>query len=299
MSTPGQPPAPLPQLAAYGWSVNDVAEAHGGVWVARGAGASVDYPDDSHALLAAIENDSAWFGERNRLLSAALSKEGLPKTLIEVGAGNGFVAAHLRGLGVDAIAVEPGREAAMVAAGRGVPTICGMFEDLALPDSSVEAVGVFDVLEHVADPAALLAEIRRVLIPAGRLAITVPAMPMLWSQADVLAGHHRRYRRGGLVADLDAAGFVTESCSHVFGVIVPAVGLLRALPYRLGRRRSDEQVSDVATRQVAGYGEVGRVLERGAFAAERALRRVVDLPVGTSLLGVFKVRPPESDFRPR
>ena len=112
-------------------------------------------------------------------------------------------------------------------------------------------------------------------------------MPVLWSQADVLAGHHRRYRRAGLVADLARAGYGVRSCRYVFGSMVPAVGLLRALPHRLGRRRSAEDEHDAATRQVAGYGDVARAFERGLFAAEGRLRRVVDVPVGTSLLGVF------------
>lgn len=68
---------------------------------------------------------------------------------------------------------------------------------------------------------------------------------------------------------------------------VLVVGRLRALPDRLGRRRDNERVSDVATSQVAGYSKLWRILKGGAFAAERRLRAFIDLPMGTSLLGVF------------
>lgn len=54
---------------------------------------------------------------------------------------------------------------------------------------------MFDVLEHIADSGPPSDEIPRVLVPGGRLAVTVPAMPLLWSQTDALAGHYRRYRR--------------------------------------------------------------------------------------------------------
>jgi SAM-dependent methyltransferase len=281
-------PAPLlPHLAARGWRIEDVASPSGAVWETANADAPVDYPETGHELLAAIEDDGVWHGERNRLIAAALAEHGLPGHLVEVGAGNGVVAAHLRTLGIGAVAIEPARRAAEVAALRGVPTVCGMLEDLRLPDGSVEAVGLFDVLEHLAEPASLLAEVHRVLARGGRLAITVPAMPALWSRADELAGHHRRYRRRELIDALAAAGFTARSCRYAFGALVPAVGLLRAVPDRLGRLRSDEQEAEAGTRQVAGYGEFGRTVARSAFSVERAVRRTVNVPIGTSLVGVF------------
>jgi SAM-dependent methyltransferase len=281
-------PAPvLPALAERGWRVERIATAADGVWVAPGAGATVDYPDTGHDLLADIEDASAWFGERNRLIADALASDGLPGTLVEIGAGNGFVAAHLRRQGVDAVAVEPVRSAAQLSARRGVPTICGLYEELGLPDGAIEAAGVFDVIEHIEDPQPLLRELHRTLVPGGRLAVTVPAHRFLWSGADDLAGHHRRYRRGDLIAELAAAGFTVRTCHHVFGALVPAVGLLRAVPYRLGQRRGEAREADVGTRQVALFGQSGNAAARAAFAAERALRRRVDLPLGTSLLAIF------------
>src|SRR4051794_41779370 len=122
------------------------------MWVTRGAGAAVDYPAEAHELLVGIEERSVWYAERNRLITAALAAGGLPRTLVEVGAGNGIVAAHLRRHGVDVVAVEPGRAGATASARRGVPTVCGMLEDLALPDDAIEAVGLFDVIEHLEDP---------------------------------------------------------------------------------------------------------------------------------------------------
>lgn len=43
-----------------------------------------------------------------------------------------------------------------------------------LPDASVDVVISFETLEHVEDPAALLAEFRRILTPGGRLVASVP-----------------------------------------------------------------------------------------------------------------------------
>jgi hypothetical protein len=115
-------------------------------------------------------------------------------------------------------------------------------------------------------------------------------MPSLWSQADELAGHSRRYSRTGLTSELARAGFEVRSCGYAFGMLVPAVGILRALPYRFGMRRSPDRESAVGTRQVAGYGRMWRRVLAAGFAAERALRRIAKPPIGTCLVAVF-VRP--------
>ncbi len=46
---------------------------------------------------------------------------------------------------------------------------------LPLPDNSVEVVWASEVIEHVADTARWLSEVRRVLVPRGRLLITTPS----------------------------------------------------------------------------------------------------------------------------
>lgn len=259
------------------------------MWATRHAGTAVSYPSAGLGMLAGVESVSPWHAERNRLIGAALAREGgLPTQFLEIGAGNGIVSAHLRDLGVDATAVEPDRGAAAVSAGRGVPTICGLLEDLRLPAGSIEAAGLFDVIEHVSDPGPLLVEAHRILAADGVLAVTVPAMPSLWSQADEHAGHFRRYDEAQLRVELERAGFRVEHCQTAFLALVPVVWVTRTLPYQLGRRRTQEVEARVGTRQVAAYGRLGRAAGRLAFAAERPLRRWLALPSGTSLIATAR-----------
>lgn len=277
----------LPDLDARGWRIEQVATANGPIW-ATGTEGGVDYPDAGLSLMAKIENVSPWYRERSTAVASTLKRAGLPEELVEVGAGNGGVASHLRDLGVNAVAVEPMPGGARVAAGRGVPTVCGKLEELQLPDGSLQSAAVLDVIEHLADPGPLLEEIARVLSPGGLLVVTVPAMPVLWSSADELAGHFRRYSRPRLIAELEARGFSVGSCRYLFASLIPAVGIVRALPYRLGRRRSNEAESDVGTRQVAGYGSLARRAAELTFALERKVRGIVELPFGTSLVAIAR-----------
>lgn len=99
---------------------------------------------------------------------------GLPRTVVEIGAGAG---ANLRYLdpGTRVIAVEPNRHMhphlrdAARRWGVELDLRPAFAERLPLADASVEAVISSLVLCCVRDPAAVLAEIRRVLAPGGRL----------------------------------------------------------------------------------------------------------------------------------
>jgi hypothetical protein len=60
---------------------------------------------------------------------------------------------------------------------------------------NADVVTLLDVIEHVEDDRELLFEVARSMAPGAHLVVTVPALPVLWSQWDVDLGHHRRYMR--------------------------------------------------------------------------------------------------------
>ena len=70
----------------------------------------------------------------------------------------------------------------------------------------VDAVVLVNVLEHVAEDARLLADIRHALKPGGRLCLFVPALPWLYGSLDDAFEHHRRYTVPGVRALLAEAG---------------------------------------------------------------------------------------------
>jgi SAM-dependent methyltransferase len=85
-----------------------------------------------------------------------------------------------------------------------------------------------EVLEHIPDDAAALAEIHRVLSPSGALALSVPrAWPerLCWrlsrEYASAPGGHVRIYRRRELERRLRQAGFVPVASHHAHSLHTP------------------------------------------------------------------------------
>ena len=90
----------------------------------------------------------------------------------------------------------------------------GGAERVPLRGAAFDWVLALDVLEHLKDDAGALAEAARLLKPGGRLVLTVPAWPGLWSEHDVALGHHRRYRRADLVRRVRSAGLEVERTTY-------------------------------------------------------------------------------------
>jgi hypothetical protein len=112
--------------------------------------------------------------------------------------------------------------------------VCASLKEAGFAPASLPAVGLFDVVEHIEDDHGFLEMIRNYLSPQGRVYITVPAYPALWSHEDIDAGHYRRYRKPDLRELLQKAGFAVEFVTGFFQFLPPAILAARVLPYRLG-----------------------------------------------------------------
>jgi ubiquinone/menaquinone biosynthesis C-methylase UbiE len=125
---------------------------------------------------------------------------GLPRTILEIGAGDG---ANFRYLapGTHVIALEPNvrMHPYLHEAGRRYDVTAdvrvGVAERIPLPDASVEAVISSLVLCTVSDPERVLAEVRRVLRPGGRFwCVEHVAAPAGTSVARIQQWLHRPWR---------------------------------------------------------------------------------------------------------
>ena len=102
--------------------------------------------------------------------------------------------------------------------------------NLPFPDASFDRIIAAEVLEHIVEDEAAIAELARVLRPGGTMAVTVPAYlaeRICWALSDeyhapfVEGGHVRIYRESGLRAKLRAAGLAPRGAHHAHGIHAP------------------------------------------------------------------------------
>ncbi|WP_370088650.1 class I SAM-dependent methyltransferase [Streptacidiphilus sp. MAP12-16] len=118
-----------------------------------------------------------------QLLDAAEVREGVG--VLDVGTGTGTVAAAAceRGAKVTAVDAEPSM---VELAARAVPSAevqLAVLPELPFGDGTFDAVVGNFVLNHVGSPRDALAELRRVVRPGGRIALTIWAVPAASGQA--------------------------------------------------------------------------------------------------------------------
>jgi SAM-dependent methyltransferase len=228
-----------------------------------------------------LEQKSFWFRSRNRLIVGALVRY-FPEAehFLEVGCGTGFVLAGVRKelTHLQLMGSELSTEGLEVARRRlpGVPLIQMDARDVPFVDT-FDAVGVFDVLEHIEDDETVLRELSSAVRPGGGLLVTVPQHPRLWSAADDFAGHVRRYTRGELLGKARRTGWKPLRITSFVSLPLPFFVLSRLL----GARSADDYDFEREFR-------LPRLLDRsfeGLIGIERALMRCgVSFPAGASLL---------------
>jgi SAM-dependent methyltransferase len=81
---------------------------------------------------------------------------------------------------------------------------------MAFPDGSFDGVVMDNVLEHLSQPAALIADIRRLLTPPGKFIVGVPGSRGFAADPD----HKRFYDEARLRAELFSHGFGCRSVFH-------------------------------------------------------------------------------------
>jgi SAM-dependent methyltransferase len=205
-----------------------------GDWRCKSMGA-VSYPEWGNQACFDIEDSSFWFRHRNACILEAVRQYPPAGPLFDIGGGNGFVARAMQDAGLEVVLVEPGAAGTANARKRGIQHVVrATLEDAGFFPGTLPAVGSFDVVEHMADDYAFLQTIRTYLSSHGRVYLTAPAYQLLWSGADVVAGHHRRYSRQPLRELLEKAGLEVEFATGFFQFLPPAILAMRALPYRLG-----------------------------------------------------------------
>lgn len=193
-------------------------------------------------------SDRAHIEEKFRAVLEHVERIAPRGRLLDVGAGPGLLVALAGERGWVARGLELNPWAAEYARSQlGADVSVGRLEQAQLPDASFEAVTMLDLIEHLADPGATLAEAARVTAPGGALALLTPdagsvvsrAMGRRWPEAQRAPEHMVLFSVRGLSTLLRRHGWApagwhsvgkTSSPPTLLADVAPAApGLARVL----------------------------------------------------------------------
>jgi SAM-dependent methyltransferase len=139
-----------------------------------------------------------------------------PGRLLDVGAAMGFFLEVAAAAGWQATGLEVSSYAARQACDRGLNVVCGSSLDV-FSGQSFDLVTMWDVIEHLNDPAQTLRQIAGLLAPGGRLVVSTgdtshPFTRMLGRHARIYAPpqHLFFFSRRTLSMMLESCGFKVE-----------------------------------------------------------------------------------------
>lgn len=234
--------------------------------------------------MADVQTAHWWYRGRRHILATVIESLKLPASarILEAGCGPGGNLPMLASFGTVS-AFEPHDGARETATAKGVATVLpGTLPDGIPFPEAFDLVCAFDVVEHVEDDVSAVRAMGAKLAPGGRLLLTVPAHPWMWSEHDVRNHHHRRYTRDTLARVLQDAGLAIDKLTAFNAHLFPLVAGTRFLQnsLRLGAK-AEETIPSPA---------MNSLLER-IFAAEAPRVARGGYPTGVSLLAVASAGP--------
>ncbi len=250
-----------------------------------------DYPDDGFDVTDKLEELSFWVRSRNRLFKSIIrmySAQLITPKFLEIGCGTGaFIEALASEVNLDITGSEIYIKGLRYAKGRQpqVDFIQYDAQQGVLP-AKFDIIAAFDVIEHIDDDVATLANIYDMLTDGGYFIVTVPQHKFLWSKLDQIVKHKRRYSRRELVDKLKQQGFsVVRRTSFVF-VLFPLMAVARLLDRPA---KNPDSLIDAKFEDRVGFSRaLNWIFDKLMYIDEALIMRGVSLPFGGTLLAVAR-----------
>lgn len=239
-------------------------------------------PAEYHKM-AAVEDEMWFYHALHQRIWRRLTDHlpGGPARILDAGCGTGGLMRRLQPLhpAWQWTGVDIAREACELARQRTTAEVIeGALESLPFAAGHFDAVVSADVLYHIGDDQAALAELARVLRPGGWLIVNVPAYPWLWSYHDEAVAGKRRYGARELREKLRQAGLAEINLTHWNLMMLPLIVARR----KLGPRPAGGS-------DVQAYPGWLNTMLNSLLAFELALAEAFGrLPAGSSILAVAR-----------
>ncbi|OGQ54724.1 MAG: hypothetical protein A3J24_10585 [Deltaproteobacteria bacterium RIFCSPLOWO2_02_FULL_53_8] len=178
--------------------------------------------------------------------------------LIDIGCGYGFFLAEMkRRGGWELTGMDVSTTAVAYAASQGFEVKQATLETANIEDNAFDVVTMFYVLEHVTDPAGVLAEVKRILKPGGMLLLRVPHTTPIVEFLKVFGIKNNLYDPPFHLSDFSAATIRRFLEQAGFTGIHTSIG---------GFTRPPEFIKGAATRIFGMIAEAAFTLSAGRFA---------------------------------
>ena len=201
-----------------------------------------DYPSNLYDLLAAVEDRHFWFTTRNAIIADMVRQieDPVGRSVLDVGCGTGVVLSGLERAGMRTCGVDM-HLTGLTYARRRVSGLLVRSGAAMVPfPRQFDWVVLCDVIEHLDDDVACLANAASVVRPGRHLLVTVPADPRSWSRYDEVIGHKRRYSLRTLAEAITQAGLEVRRVHHFNAPLV----LVQKAHRRMTAGRVDADGSD-------------------------------------------------------
>jgi SAM-dependent methyltransferase len=230
--------------------------------------------------MAELDERHWWYRARREVLAALIARRiELPVNarILEIGCGTGHNLAMLKRFGrVDAVEID-GAARAIASKRLGHAVMNAPLPELpGIADRTYDLIACLDVIEHIEHDREALAGVVGKLRPGGRVLVTVPAFPWMWSAHDEVNHHKRRYTRATLSSLIDQAGLKLEMLSWFNSLLFPIAAAARLAGRVTGREDSDDKLPP---RPVNAVFETLFGLERYAIGR-------LPFPPGVSLVAI-------------
>lgn len=229
------------------------------------------------------ENQSFWFRSRNEVIRI-LAKRFLPQkaeNFLEIGCGTGYVLSGLKKAfpEINFMGSEIHINGLHYAKKRNPDIEFIQLDARSMPfESSLDAIGAFDVIEHITEDSLVLENCYKALKPGGQLFITVPQYQFMWSYLDDQAMHKRRYSKKELVDKVRAAGFEINYCGGFVFALFPLMLLSRVW------KGNQAPSNNVPVDELNPGKGINKVLRNIMRIDEWFIRQGITLPWGGSLV---------------
>ena len=201
-------------------------------------------PEDLLLDVARLVNRHPWWHARAKLTVSLLRRAQVhpPARVLDAGCGWGLTLDHLEKHAYSTVGLDISRQA-LQRIDRSDRDLIEADLTQALPADvePFDAVLALDVIEHIDDDRAVVARLGRLVKPGGVVIVSVPALPALFSEFDVVQGHRRRYLPETLALAFEETALVVDTIDWWGGWMVPLLRRRRKQP----RAGSDQSPAEI------------------------------------------------------